>query len=94
MKILPLSVIVLEINRFDFARMENPGIRNWEYQKGRLAGFRDANEAADVQQKGRCLLCGRKKIAYHHHIIPLSQGGGDTLENQAFRMSYNSIKSY
>ena len=32
-KILPVSAVVIEINRFDFARMENPDIENWEYQQ-------------------------------------------------------------
>ena len=27
--------------------------------------------------------CGRKKIKYYHHIIPLSEGGSDSIDNQA-----------
>lgn len=30
-KFLPISEITLEINKFDFAKMENPNIKNWEY---------------------------------------------------------------
>ena len=83
MKIVPVSAIVIEANRFDFARMENPGIRNWEYQKGRLYGFKDRNEAISYQQKGMCLLCGCEKIEHYHHLIPKSLGGSDTMENIA-----------
>lgn len=82
-KILPVSAVVLEVNRFDFARMENPDIGNWEYQKGRLAGFADVREAVSLQQKGRCLLCGRRKIGHYHHIVPRSQGGSESIDNYA-----------
>ena len=82
-KLLPVSTIVIEVNRFDFARMENPGIRDWEYCMGRLAGYKNVNEAVDIIQNGRCLLCGKKKIRYHHHIVPKSLGGSDTIDNIA-----------
>ena len=82
-KLVPVSRAVIEINRFDFARMENPGIENWEYQKGRLAGFKNVEEAVFEQQKGKCLLCGRRKIKYCHHIIPVTEGGSDTMDNRA-----------
>lgn len=83
MSFLPVSEAVIELNRFDFARMENPGIRNWEYQRGRLAGYDSVEEAVFIQQKGKCLLCGKRKIEYCHHIIPKSKGGSDTIGNRA-----------
>jgi hypothetical protein len=79
---LPVSTIVIEVNRFDFARMENPGIKNWEYQQGKLAGYNSVEEAVFIQQKGKCLLC-KKKIHSYHHIIPVSQGGSESIENRA-----------
>ena len=82
-KILPVSAVVIEINRFDFARMENPDIENWEYQRGRLAGYADVREAVSRQQKGKCLLCGRKQIEHYHHIVPKSQGGSESIDNYA-----------
>ena len=82
-KFVPISMAAVELNRFDFARMESPGIENWEYQQGKLAGYNNVEEAVRIQQKGRCLLCGRKKIDYCHHIIPKSEGGSDTIENRA-----------
>ena len=75
-KLVPISSIVIEINRFDFARMENPDIKNWEYQQGRLFGFKDKHDAIYHQQKGKCLLCGGK-IEHYHHLVPLSRGGSD-----------------
>ena len=80
--LLPIALIAIEINRFDFAKMENPGIRNWEYQKGKLAGYADVKEAVFIQQKGKCLLCG-KKIHSFHHIVPVALGGSENMENRA-----------
>lgn len=81
--ILPISGIVIEINRFDFAKMENPGIKNWEYQKGRLFGFKDVYEAVSYQQGGKCLLCSKHDIEHYHHLVPRHKGGSDTLDNFA-----------
>lgn len=81
MSFLPVASAVIELNRFDFARMENPGIRNWEYQKGKLAGYSSVEEAVSIQQNGKCLLCGNP-IQHYHHIVPVSQGGSETIENR------------
>ena len=81
-KILPISTVVLEINRFDFAKMENPDIKNWEYQKGRLAGYKSVKEAVYEQQNGKCLLC-RHKIEHYHHIVPKANGGSESIDNYA-----------
>ena len=82
-KLIPISKIVLEINRFDFQRMENPNIKNWEYQKGRLSGFKDVHEAVSYQQEGKCLLCEKEDIDHYHHIVPKSKSGSNTLDNLA-----------
>ncbi len=79
-KLLPVSRIAVEINRFDFQRMENPGIRNWEYQKGRLWGFKDKYAAVSERQEHKCLLCGGT-IERYHHVIPRHEGGSDTIDN-------------
>ena len=82
-KFLPITAIAVEINKFDFARMENPGIRNWEYQKGRLFGYKNAKEAIADHQNGKCLLCGCNDIEHYHHIVLRSQGGSDSIDNIA-----------
>ena len=81
-KILPVSGIVVEINRFDFAKMDDPGIRNWEYQKGRLFGYRDVYEAVSSAQEGECLLCGKRQIDHYHHLVPRGKGS-ETIDNLA-----------
>ena len=81
--LLPVTDIVLEINKFDFARMENPNIRRWEYQKGRLFGYESKEHYVSEQQKGVCLLCGKRLIEHFHHIVPQSENGSDTADNIA-----------
>lgn len=83
MEFIPISSVAIEMNRFDFAKMENPGIRNWEYQKGRLFGFKSKEEAISFRQEGKCLLCGKKGSLHCHHVIPRSQGGSESIDNLA-----------
>lgn len=81
-KLLPISGIVLEINRFDFVKMENPNVKNWQYQKGRLYGFDDIYDAVDYIQNCHCPLC-KNPIEHYHHIVPRSKNGSNTLDNLA-----------
>ena len=80
MRYLPVSEIVLEINKFAFMALDNPHIQRWQYQKGPLFGHGSVNEAVDTMQDGHCLLC-QKPIEAHHHIIPRSMDGSDTIGN-------------
>lgn len=82
MQYYPIANVAIEINRFDFAKMENPGIRNWEYQKGRLFGFKDRNDAVFHDQDGKCLLCGKCPIEHYHHIVPRGRGS-ESIDNIA-----------
>ena len=77
---LPITAIVLEINKFAFMALDKPKIVRWEYKKGPLFGKGSVNEAVDAMQDGHCLLC-EEKIEAHHHIIPRSKNGSDTLGN-------------
>lgn len=79
-KILPINMVVLEINRFDFARMENPNIQNWKYQKGRLFGFKNVHEAVAYRQNNHCLFC-RNAIDHDHHVVPKHLGGSESVDN-------------
>ena len=82
-KFLPIEKIAVEINRFDFAKMENPGIRNWEYQKGRLAGYSSRDEAVKARQEGKCLLCGKPQIDEYHHAVWRNDAGSEHIDNIA-----------
>ena len=57
-KFLPITKVVVELNRFDFMAMDNPNIRRWEYQQGPLYGKGSVEDAVYTQQDGHCLFCG------------------------------------
>ncbi len=44
LKILPVTDIVIELNKFSFARMENPEIHGQEFCNGPLKGFLSVND--------------------------------------------------
>lgn len=81
-KLLPVTEVVLELNKFDFMAMDNPDIQRWEYQKGPLHGYGSVEAAVYAQQEGHCIFCDQA-IANYHHVIPVSKGGSDTLDNRA-----------
>ena len=82
-KILPVTDIVLELNRFAFMALDNPGIKRWEYQKGPLYQKGSVEQAVYEQQNGVCLLCGKHEIEEYHHMTPRSKGGSETVANRA-----------
>ena len=62
--------------------LENPNIKDWEYQKGRLYGYDSVDDAVYDAQKGKCIFCGHE-IEEYHHIAERSEGGSDTFANKA-----------
>ncbi|MCD8110868.1 MAG: HNH endonuclease [Clostridiales bacterium] len=82
-KILPVTDISLELNRFAFMALEDPGIKGTAYQDGPLKGFSGAHEAVSSMQGGKCLLCGKADIEHYHHMQPRHQYGSDTFANLA-----------
>jgi len=81
-KMLPITHCVIEMNRFSFARMEKPEIKNYEYQRGRLFGSDGLKDFVYKRQEGRCLLCGGE-IEEYHHVEERSNGGSNTADNIA-----------
>lgn len=79
-KILPITDVVLEVNKFAFMAMDNPNIQRWEYQNGPLKDKGSVENAVYEMQEGKCLLC-KQEIKCYHHVIPSSKGGSDTLPN-------------
>ena len=80
MKILPVSDVVIELNRFNFMTMDNPNIKSWQYQKGPLYKKGSVNDAVYEAQEGKCLLCDND-IDHYHHVVPKSKGGSNTIDN-------------
>ncbi len=80
-KYLPISHVVLEVNRFDFMAMDNPNIQRWQYQRGPLCGVGSVKDAVFALQEGKCLFCNRN-IDHYHHVVPRHLGGSETLDNR------------
>ncbi len=80
-KFLPITKVVVELNRFAFMAMDNPNIRRWEYQHGPLYGLGSVEDAVYAQQDGHCLFC-KRPIDHYHHIIPRRKNGSETLANR------------
>lgn len=81
-KFLPVTQLVLEVNKFAFMAIDNPNIRKWQYAKGPLYRKGSVENAVYEMQNGQCLLCGNP-IEHYHHIVPRSKRGSDTLPNIA-----------
>lgn len=80
-KFLPITDVVLEVNRFAFMAMENPHIQRWQYQRGPLYGKGSVKDAVYAAQDGHCLFCERN-IDHYHHIVPRSKNGSEALGNR------------
>ena len=84
-KILPVTNVVMEINKFAFLQLDNPGVKKsfLDFQHGPLYGRSGVEEAVSIEQNGICLLCKSVPIAHYHHIVPRSRRGSNTLGNLA-----------
>ena len=82
-KILPVTDIVMEINKFAFLQLDNPGVKKafLDFKHGPLYGMSGVEEAVSIEQNGTCLLCKKAAIAHYHHIVPRSRRGSNTLGN-------------
>lgn len=79
-RFLPITDVVLEVNKFAFMALDNPHIQKWMYQCGPLKGYGSVEEAVSVQQGGHCIFC-KKEITNYHHIVPQGKRGSNTIGN-------------
>lgn len=79
-KFLPISDVILEINKFAFMALDNPNIQKWQYQQGPLYQKGSLENAVSEQQDHHCLFC-EKTIEHYHHVILRSENGSDTIAN-------------
>lgn len=80
---LPITDISIEVNKFSFAKMEDPTIFGTDYQNGPLKGYLNADELVYEQQNGICLLCGKYPIEHYHHVNKKSKRGSESYKNKA-----------
>lgn len=81
-EILPVTDIAVEVNKFDFQRMENPGIKGAEYQNGPMKGFRSVRAYVLERDGYACVLCGDAgKRRQARHIVWRFRGGSDRPRN-------------
>ena len=79
-EILPISHLTVESVSFDFQKLDNEDIEDWNH--GVLFGYRNYKEYINHIQNGKCLLCNNK-IEHYHHIVPRSNGGSNMAGNIA-----------
>ena len=79
-KFLPISDIVLEVNKFAFMQLDNPNIQKWQYQQGPLYQKANLEEAVSEMQEHHCLFC-KKPIEHYHHVVPQHKNGSNTISN-------------
>lgn len=81
-KFLPITDVVIELDKFTFMELDNPNIRKWEYQRGPLYKTSGVEDAVFVMQEGHCIFC-KNSIKHYHHVVPRHLGGSETLDNRA-----------
>lgn len=79
-KFLPISDVVLEVNKFSFMQLDNPNIQKWQYQKGPLYPKGSLESAVSEMQEHYCLFC-KKSIDHYHHVVPQHKNGSNTIGN-------------
>ena len=77
---LPISDVVLEVNKFAFMQLNNPNIQKWQYQQGTLYQKADLKSAVSEMQEHHCLFC-KKPIDHYHHAVPQHKNGSNTIDN-------------
>ncbi len=79
-KFLPISDVVLEVNKFAFMQLDNPDIKKWQYQRGPLYKKESLESAVSEMQGHYCLFC-KKPIDHYHHVVPQHKNGSNTIGN-------------
>lgn len=77
----PVATITIEKVKFDFQKLDNPGIQGVEYQQGTLAGY-TLREALLEHWGRKCSYCGMENVPLQiEHIKPKSKNGSNSFNN-------------
>ena len=77
-RILPISMIVVEVASFNIQKIKNPNIQGEEYQQGEQLGFWNVREYVLHRDGHQCRCCNGKskdKVLNVHHIESRQTGG-------------------
>ncbi len=82
-KILPVTDVSVELNKFAFMALDDPSIRKHreDFQKGSLHGYDGVHDAVSAMQDQTCLLCNKQPIENYHHMLPRHMSGSHTFAN-------------
>lgn len=78
--LLPVSLVSIEANQFDFTRLKMLDERTWNDVVAPLIDYDSAREYVSARQDGKCLLCD-EGIDEYHHVVGRKKNGADTVAN-------------
>ena len=80
-KLVNFTEIHLEYSSFDSQKLQNPSIKNWQYQKGLQFGFENVKAYVRARDNYQCQNCGSGDNLRVHHIVERSESGSDRPDN-------------
>ena len=80
-KFLPITKIVIEVNKFAFMQLDDNTVKGIQFQNGPLKGYKNVEAKIYELQEGHCLLC-KKPIDHYHHVVPRHKNGSEVLANR------------
>jgi len=81
---LPINNLVVEVTPFDNQKLLNPNIKNWQYQKGKMYGFKTIKDYLLARDNYRDALDGKQYPASQlrvHHLAQRKDGGSNQPDN-------------
>lgn len=84
--LLPNCNLIIEVGKFDTAKMINPDIEGDDYQKGNLYGYENKKAFIIARENNKCQICKKEYDGngWHlHHIKQRKDGGSDRVDNLA-----------
>lgn len=84
--LLPNCNLIVEVGKFDTAKLINPDIQGEEYQQGNLYEYENIKSYLIVRENNKCQFCGKEYDGngWHiHHIKQRKDGGTNKVDNLA-----------
>ena len=81
---MPITKLVVEVSPFDNQKLLNPNIKSWEYQNGKMKGFKTIKDYLLVRDGCRDALDGKVYPPNQlrvHHLVQRKDGGTNQPDN-------------